>query len=126
MQNARKKYLNTSIYFNIKKKRVLGIPVCAMQELGMASTQSLCWSSSTTAKDSACEWQKVFLDGELEHPALSLNVSGPFAFCCAAGLWRSAANPWDSTAHGNVEEGLEISENHPGELLWQKRSTDEG
>lgn len=53
MQNARKKYLNTNIYFNYERKRALGSPVCAMQELGIASTQTLCWSNSITAKGSA-------------------------------------------------------------------------
>lgn len=72
MWNARKKWLNTNIYFNYKRKRVLGSPVCAMQELGMASTQSLCWSNSITAKSSSWQslWrQEAFLDGELEHSA---------------------------------------------------------
>lgn len=51
MQNASNKYLNTNIYFNSKRKRAPGSPVCAMQELGMASAQSLCWNDSITAKD---------------------------------------------------------------------------
>jgi len=55
-----------------------------------------------------------------------VNVYDPCSFWCARGLWRSAAIPLDSTARGSAEEGLGILENHLGELLLQKRSTDMG
>lgn len=62
----------------LKEREHLGRPVCAIQEQGTASVQSLCWSSSIAATgsggfgdllDRACEWQGVFPDGELEHSA---------------------------------------------------------
>lgn len=75
MQNANNKYLNTNIYFNQKSRRALGSPVCAMQELGTASAQSLCCSNSVAAQDRgglldpARQWQRGFPVRELEHSA---------------------------------------------------------